>query len=534
MAGNGSTITGFLKELRRRKVIRVAIVYAIVAWLLIQIAETTFEPLDLPGWTLTFVVMLAILGFPVSLVLAWAFDLTPDGIKRDVVDEGEGAAVDADECGCKPASIRSVAVLPFSDMSPDKDQDYFCEGVAEEILNSLAKIDELQVASRTSAFQYKGQSGDIRRIGEALQVGAVLEGSVRKAGNMLRVTAQLIDANSGYHIWSERFDREIEDVFAIQDEIASSVADALQITLSPTEQACIELQSQATRDVEAYDFYLRGWSYFHRFGRKNLEFAQQMFTRATEKDPEFARAWAGLADTYAYLYMYGQAKDEYRDAAREASMKALDLCPVIAESHVSRGLAHMLCQEWSAAEGHFEKAMTLDGQLFEAPLFYARACFHQGKHKKAAELFERAAALQPADYSALLLAANSYRQLDQLEQERDVLERGLEIAERQVETNPDDSRALYLGAGALARLGKREEAIRWIDRAVEAQPGDAAICYNAACVHAILGNTELALDFLEQANLPAMANRAWVENDSDFDSIRDHPRFRDILESLRE
>src|SRR5262245_55918254 len=225
----------FLGELRRRKVIRVAIVYSVVAWLLIQVAEATFEPLRLPPWTLTFLIVLAIFGFAVLVALAWAFEVTPEGVRRETSSDGEGATVTAgvapDVAAGAAATVASrptsgapsIAVLPFTDMSRERDQEYFCEGMAEEILNALTRIRGLRVAARTSSFRFKGQAEDVRKVAQELGVNTILEGSVRKSGDQLRVTAQLISAADGYHLWSERYDRGLEDVFAIQEEIATKI-----------------------------------------------------------------------------------------------------------------------------------------------------------------------------------------------------------------------------------------------------------------------------------------------------------------------
>jgi TolB-like protein len=245
----------FLSELRRRKVIRVAIVYSVVAWVLIQVAEATFEPLRLPPWTLTFLIVLAIFGFAVSVALAWAFEVTPEGLRREsAADEGKvGATADAavgvhaDAAAGASSSMRtseapSIAVLPFTDMSRERDQEYFCEGMAEEILNALTRIQGLRVAARTSSFRFKGQTEDVRKVAQELGVNTVLEGSVRKSGDQLRVTTQLVNAVDGYHLWSERYDRGLEDVFAIQEEIATKIAEAraLELTASsrPTTTIC--------------------------------------------------------------------------------------------------------------------------------------------------------------------------------------------------------------------------------------------------------------------------------------------------------
>ena len=530
MADDGPESGGIFAELRRRKVIRVALVYAVVGWLLIQVAETTFEPLNLPDWTLTLVVMFTILGFPLALVLAWAFQLTPEGLKRDT-----GASVGSEaDATTEPMDKRSVAVLPFADMSPGKDQAYFCEGIAEEILNVLAKLGELRVASRTSSFSYGEGEQDIRSIGEDLKVATVLEGSVRKSGNQLRVTAQLIDVASGYHLWTERFDREMEDIFAIQDEIASNVARALETTLSPEDCQCAGQLSRSTSNAKAYDLYLKGWSFFHRFGGKNMRYALQMFERAIEEDPDFSRAWAALADTYAGLYIYADATAEYRVKAREASDKAFSLCPNQAETHTSVGLVHVLWEEWAEAEDHFKKAMELDPDLYEAALFYGRACIHQGKTRQAAELFDRAASIRPEDYASRLIAGQTYGVLGEQETERARYVEGIELARLQLLEHPDDTRAIYLMAGAMAKLGDKSGAIELAERAMQLEPGDPSVLYNVACSFSLVGEIDRALDCLESASLPSMANLAWVENDPDFDPLSGHPRFEAILDTLRE
>ena len=200
------------------------------------------------------------------------------------------------------AAIKSIAVLPFADMSPQKDQDYFCEGIAEEIINALTKIQALRVASRSSAFAFKGKNQDMRQVGEQLNVSTVLEGSVRKAGERIRITAQLISVADGYHLWSERYDRNLEDVFAVQDEIAENIVRALRVVLTEDEKRAIE--KPRTENVQAYEYYLRGRQFFHQFREKGLQFARRMFTRAIEIDPTFALAYAGNADCSSFLYMW--------------------------------------------------------------------------------------------------------------------------------------------------------------------------------------------------------------------------------------
>ena len=514
-----------ITELRRRKVVRVSVVYVLVAWLLLQVAEVTFEPLSLPPWSLTLVIWLAILGFPIAAALAWAFEVTPAGVKRDPAD------VPAEETERTPDEPPSVAVLPFVDMSENHDQAYFCEGVAEEILNALTRATGLRVAARTSSFLYRGEEADIQRIGRDLGVDAILEGSVRKSGNQLRITAQLVKATDGFHLWSERYDREMADIFAIQDEIATNITAALKGTLTPSEAQALQTPQA---DIEAYDYYLKGWSYFHRFGPKNISYARDLFTRALEIDPEFGRAWAGLADADAFLYMYYEARSEYRDEADEASRKAVELCPQYSETHASRGLAQVLFGNWGKAEAHFRAALAIDPNDFEASYFFARACVTQGKHAQAAELFERAAEIDPNDYQSVLLTVQEYRALGDTEAELDAARRGVDRARRHLELNPDDVRALYLSAGALHRLGEVEAGRELAERCTSLDPDDPSVLYNLACYYAVAGEGDKAMDLLERVDLPAMANRHWVEHDEDLASLRGTARFRALVAQLKD
>lgn len=248
--------------------------------------------------------------------------------------------------GAEP--VASIAVLPFADMSPERDQSYLCEGVAEEILNSLTRVEGLHVASRTSSFQFKGAE-DIRRIGERLNVRSILEGSIRKAGDQLRVTVQLINVTDGYHLWSERYDRKLEDVFAIQDEIAEATARALKVVLSRQEEA---LRRAKQTDVEAYEFYLRGRQVLQEFTRRSLQQSREMFARAITIDPLYALAHTGIADASAWLVMWFGGRQSDLEQAERASARALELAPDLAEARASRGLVLMLGRNYDKAEKH--------------------------------------------------------------------------------------------------------------------------------------------------------------------------------------
>jgi TolB-like protein/Tfp pilus assembly protein PilF len=525
-------IPRFIKELRRRKVIRVAIVYGVVAWLLVQVAQATFEPLNLPRWTLTLVIMLAILGFPISVALAWAFESTPEGVRREKSADDVGARqAPASAAAVSDHHPPSIAVLPFVDMSPDRDQDYFCEGMAEEILNALTRIEGLRVAARTSSFQFKGRAADIRKVAQELGVNTVLEGSVRKAGTQLRVTAQLISAGDGYHLWSDRYDRGIEDVFAIQDEIATKITEALKLRLTPQDRDAI--QGKATGEVQAYDYYLRGRQFINQWGKRRTGYAIQMFDKAIEADPNYAPAYAGLTIANAIMYMFFDPDAKFCAAAERASARAIALDPGSAEAHTTRGIAELMGRHLDEAEQAFERAIALNPKSFDAHYYFARCCVTRGEYARATALYEKAADVRPEDYQALLLSIQAHRSLGRRDAERSAAERGFERTRRALELNPGDVRALYLGATALHILGRSKEAREWGERALALEPDEPSVLYNVACMFALEGEHDRSMDLLERAVLPGMANRVWLEHDSDLDSLRTLPRFKAFLATLK-
>lgn len=517
-------IGAYFAELKRRKVVRVAIAYVVGAWLLMQVADATFEPLNLPQWSTTLVLWLLALGFPIALILAWALEVTPEGIRR-TKKQRKPAGKDKKTGGIK--SEPSIAVLPFVDMSPEKDQDHFCEGMAEEIINSIARIQGVQVASRTASFQFKDTSMDIDAIGNRLNVNTVLEGSVRKAGEHLRVTAQLINVEDGYHIWSEGFDRELKDVFGIQKEIAENVAKAFQLSLNPNEEKAIE--QQPTQNIEAYEYYLRGRRHFYQFSDKGWKQAREDFSRAIDLDPDYALAYAGLADCFSFIYMYADSAVSIRLQAETNSRLALQLAPELAQVHASRGLALSYSSRQNEAEKAFERAIELDPKLFDAYYFHGRHAFTKGKLEKAAQLFEKATEVRPDDYQALALLAQVYRALGQEEKRNEARRRTLEVIEKRLQSTPNDARALCFGSVNLLEAGQTEKGMEWLERAKTSQADDALNLYNVACVYSNIGEIELALDCLEKSVRKGMAELDWMKNDSDLDNLRDHPRFKALL-----
>jgi TolB-like protein/tetratricopeptide (TPR) repeat protein len=425
---------------------------------------------------------------------------------------------------------KSIAVLPFVNMSNDPENEYFTDGIAEEITNALTKITTLRVTARASAFAFKGKGQDIGEIGRKLKVATVLDGSVRKAGNRLRVTAQLVNVADGSNLWSERYDRQLEDVFAIQDEIAESIVRALRVVLTEDEKRAIE--KAPTENVKAYEFYLRGRQFFHQFRRTSILHARRMFERAIETDPKYALAYTGIADCCSFLYMYWDGSKANVDGAVSASGTALALDPELAEAHVSRGFALTLSGKYGAATEEFEKALALNPNLFEAHYLYARACFQEGRLEDAIRHYEEASRLRPEDYQSLFMTKNALNKLGRTDEAKSVQRRGLQVAGKHLELNPDDARALYLGAIALLQLGERDRALEWSKRALAIDPEDCLVLYNVACTFSLAGLVDDAIACLEKAIQNGYGHREWLDKDSDLDPLRDDPRFQALRQKL--
>jgi len=425
---------------------------------------------------------------------------------------------------------KSIAVLPFVNMSADPENEYFTDGIAEEIINALSQVQALRVASRTSSFAFKGKNEDISGIGRHLKVNTVLEGSVRKSGNMLRVSAQLVDVTNGYQLWSERYDRKLEDVFAIQDEIATSIVRALRVVLNEQEKKAIG--KIATADVEAYDYYLRGRQFFHQFRRTGIQHARRMFERAIATDPKYVPAYAGAADCCSFLYMYWDASKANLEGADAYSQQALALDAGRAEAHASRGLALSLRQNYEEAEREFATAIALNPNQFEAHYFFARCLFQQGKHEQAVHHYLEAGRVRPEDYQTPYLVSSPLRRLGRKPEADAILRQAVKLAERHLELNPEDVRALYLGAAGLMEIGQREKALDWVGRALVLDPEDSGVLYNSACVYSLGGRTDEAIRLLDKAIDNGFGHREWLENDTDLDALRTDPRFEALLKKL--
>ena len=425
----------------------------------------------------------------------------------------------------------AIAVLPFTDMSPGRDQDFFCEGLAEELIHALAHVDGLRVAARSSSFQFRAAGVDVREVGRQLGVGALLEGSVRKSGERLRITVQLVEVASGFHRWSQVFERELGDVFAIQDEIAETVATTLRgSALSQRERRGLRRRSTG---AEPYEFYLRGRQSLHRMQQPDLDKSRRTFERAIALDADYAPAWAGLATVHAQLYEWWGARDEDVERADDASQRALALAPDLADAHVARGMALALHCRYDEAASHFESAARLNPHLFDAYYYYGRTCFAHGDIGRSAELFHKAGEVRHEDFQSLVFEAQSLRMLGRNAEARAANREGIARAERTLALNPNDGRALATASVALYEDGQAERAMEVSRRSLELYPDDMSTLVNAACLHSRAGMKDEAIDILERVFSRGWGKLDWVKVDPDYDSLRAEPRFQRLLGKLR-
>ncbi|OHV75588.1 adenylate cyclase [Ensifer sp. LCM 4579] len=424
----------------------------------------------------------------------------------------------------------SIAVLPFTNMSHDPEQEYFSDGITEDIITDLSKISQLHVVARNTVFTYKGKAVKIKQIAHELGVRYILEGSVRKAGERVRITGQLIDAHTGGHLWADRYDRDLTDIFAIQDEITHAIVNQLRIKLLPEEKKAIE--SDPTTSVEAYTYYLRGRQFSHAWTRAYMLLARRMFLKAVELDPNYARAYAGIADCECAIRDWHE-KDFPLESILDMSARALSLDPHLAEAHASRGMALHQDGQTEEAGRELRQALALEPSLYEANFHYGRYLFMQGRFAEAAEFFTRAAEIRPDDYLSPIHLMTCYRALGAEPERRRWARIGIERAEKALEKHPENSGPAHRGALALAHLGEVERAKEWAARALAIDPEDLVAQYNLACVCSLVGECERALDLLE-AVVPQSSgyHLLWFKQDSDLDAVRDHPRFRSLLDSV--
>jgi TolB-like protein/tetratricopeptide (TPR) repeat protein len=590
---------GFWSELKRRSVVKVGIAYCAVGWVVVQVAALLFPMFGAPAWIPKVVTTLVFLGLPLALIFAWAFELTPQGIKRTEetpredttprrgrrkldyliagvlaaavvlfaldrfvwkTDASDPATRVADEPASAPPHLAasthgSIAVLPFVNMSNDPDQEYFSDGIAEDLMSALARFRTLKVAARTSAFSFKGKQVDLQDVGRSLNVATVLEGSVRRVGDRLRITAQLNDVASGYQLWSETYDRELTDIFAIQDDITSRIVSALQVHLDEEPARAVS----APVDPDVYQRVLRGRFHWNQRTPEGLAKAAELLQEATRLAPDYAAAYSALADVYLSQYDYGLLSwEESTVKARAAATKGLELDETSAAAQTS--LAHILLHEWQwqAAEQHFLRALELDPNYTLALHWYALCLTALGRTDEAVEVMRRARQLDPlsvrinADLGMALLAAGKYHEA--VEQEGRALElsakaagplwiRGMaleqlkryEAAEQDLKAALEATSGYEAVKGSLGHLyaisGRRGEARALLDE-LAGQAGATDVTFFAALICAGLDDKNAALTWLERAVEKRSGSVRYLKIDPRLAGLRNEPRYERLMERV--
>jgi adenylate cyclase len=577
----------FFAELKRRNVYKVAVAYAIVGWLLVQVATQVFPFFEIPNWAVRLVVLAIVIGFPIALVIAWAFELTPEGLKRTEDDDlaqqsprkshawiyivivgallsvglffvGRYSARNTASAARTELPAKSIAVLPFVNMSADKNDEYLSDGVSEELITALSKITGLQVKARTSSFAFKGKNEDIQKIGEMLHVSHLLEGSVAKAGNKLRITAQLIQASDGNHEWSDTYDREMQDIFAVRSEVAQQVADTLKVRLLGEDKRKID--KKPTENLEAYNLYRQGRFYADKLSEEGMTKAVPFFQQAIEKDPRFALAYAGMADNYVIAADAIIPPREAFSKAKEAALKAIELDDSLAEAHASLGLVHYHYDwDWPAAEQELKRAISLNPQSAQSYTLYTHYLAGMGRYDEAKKYGARALELDPLSVSAhwflgwgaiyagrsdeaigffskaleldpnnpwtrwflgraYLLSGNSPRAIEEMET-------GLRFG-------PDDPLGLGFTGYVYAVTGRRADALKILQRLDELQKRRFISTISRVYVYAGLGDKDKAFEWLEKAYEERSDSLAWFRFDPESKSLRSDPRFAALMRKI--
>ncbi len=418
------------------------------------------------------------------------------------------------------ADVPALAVLPLADMSSGRDSAYFGDGIAEEILILLSRLESIRVISRTSSFAFRERDIDLPSIGAALGADYILEGSIRRQSARVRISINLVDAATDTQLWNRTYDREMVDVFAVQSQIAAAIVDELDVVAHGQTR-----RYDATRSPEAYDYFLRGRHYFHQWDERAMEYSREMYEKAIELDPEYAKAWAGLAETLTCAELWKDSEGALAKLADEASRKALEFGPQLSESHCSRGFTLSMDGRYEESFAEFEEAMTLDPRNFEAAYLYARCRFAAGDLEEAAALFARAGDIRREDYQSICLEAQAHQAQGNEAAGREAASRGLDRCRRHLTLYPEDTRAWTLGSGVLIQLEDREEGIRWARHALDLAPDDITVLHNVGCTFAQAGLIDESLDVLEKRFSMGSFDQDWIDQDPHFDNLRKHPRF---------
>jgi len=425
------------------------------------------------------------------------------------------------------SKIKAIAVLPFDNISPDKENDYFSDGLTEELIINLSRLKNMRIISRTTSMQFKGTKKDIKTIGREIGARYVIEGSVRKAGDKLRIAAQLIDVENDSQLWAESFKGKLEDIFDFQEKVSKDIVDALMLKLSPTEK--VGLTKKATLNAEAFDCYLRARDALYRLTKNNVYLAIQLFTKAIELDPRYATAHAGLGEAFATLYQFFESNDTYLDKAIESSLKALMYDPTLSEAYTALGLAYFAKKQMDEAITSTQKAIELDAENYIAYWILGRIYYTTDRDDEAIQQFKKTIQLNPNFYNAYNDMLMTYERRNDIENAKKILEEVLQIIPAYLKKHLDDARAHMYHAIHLAQVNRIEEAKAEGRKALELNPGDSLMMYNAACLYARLGDKHLAAVTLKDAVAAGQEDFEWIKRDADLESIRNEPEYIELM-----
>ena len=424
------------------------------------------------------------------------------------------------------AESGAVAVLPFENLSPDPEADYFSDGLTEELIARLSLVREIELVSRWASMQYKGRRQDIRAIGDELGARYIVGGSVRRFQDSVRITVQLVDVATNRPLWGNTYKGRLDDIFDIQEQVAQQIVEALKLKLSFSEQ--VSLTKRHTVNAQAYDLYLRGLDYLNRMTKRGVEYSIQLFEKATELDPRYAAAYAGASSAYGQMYQLFSRQERFREKAQELSFKALMYDNNLAEAYRAMGLAYSLAGKFEEAEAASRKAIELDPEDFLAYWSLGRIYFSQGNLAQALEQFRRVKELKPRFYAVYPYIEQTCRALGRQDDARQASQQVLQLLPDYLLQNPDDARARMVYAITLASDGRHEEAVAEGNHAVELSPDDPLMLYNVACLFAQLRETDRAVDALQRAVQAGYWDYGWMAHDPDLDPLREDPRFVEL------
>jgi serine/threonine protein kinase/Flp pilus assembly protein TadD len=427
----------------------------------------------------------------------------------------------------KTTKIKAIAVLPFDNISPDKENDYFSEGLTGELIANLSRLKDVKVISRTTSMQYKDTKKDIKTIGRELGTRYIIEGNVRKFGDDLRITAQLIDVESDTQLWAETYKGKLADVFDIQEQVSRQIVDALMVKLTPIEK--VELTKRPTVNAEAFDYNLRARNYLYRYSKNYIQFAIQFFEKSISLDSRYAEAYAGLGEAYAVKYAYFERKDVWLEKAMELSLKAIMYDPSLSEAYAALSLAYFYKASYNEALTAVQKALELDPNNFFGYWILARVYHTLGRDKESIDPLKKTLELNPNFYVAYSDLRMVYEGLNETEKLQEIIIEGIKFFPKHLENNPDDSRARILYANFLLISGEEEKAKEEISTALTLSPDDNVMLYNAACAYARINEKKSAIDTLKTIILAGYEDFDWMKKDPDLENIRNEPDYIELM-----